>query len=185
MIEAQLKTNAQQNRTDIQRCLKETKRQTENLLQNAIKNFRGTQKYFADKGLVRDDETEDLLYCDLKKLFTPLDLRFKRIRRNVKVKGQGEYDIVADDKGRVLVIEVKNKLSRRMVDEFTEKKRPRFKNLLPEYRDSKILAGIGALVVKDDVGRYAEKAGLFVLTQTSDGGAAILNRKGFKPREFS
>jgi len=64
-------------------------------------------------------------------------------------------------------------------------KLPRFKTLLPEYRDSKVLAGVGALVVKDDVGRYAEKAGLFVLTQTSDGGAALLNRKGFRPKEFS
>jgi hypothetical protein len=92
--------NAQQNRTDVQPSLKASK----NLLQNAIKNFRGTQKYFADKGLVRDDETEDLLYCDLKNLFTPLGLRYKRIRRNVTVKCHGEYDIVADDKGRVLVI---------------------------------------------------------------------------------
>ena len=55
---------------------------------------------------------------------------------------------------------------------------------MPEYRDSKILAGVGALVVKDDVGRYAEKAGLFVLTQASDGGAALLNRKDFRPKEF-
>ena len=30
-----------------------------------------------------------------------------------------------------------------------------------------------------------KKAGLFVLTQSSDGGAALLNRKGFKPKEFS
>ncbi|MFZ3047106.1 MAG: hypothetical protein WA151_14435, partial [Desulfatirhabdiaceae bacterium] len=59
------------------------------------------------------------------------------------------------------------------------------KILLPEYRDSKILAGIGALVVKADVGRYAEKAGLFVLTQTKDGGAALFNRKGFKPKDFA
>ena len=65
------------------------------------------------------------------------------------------------------------------------KKLPRFKTLLPEYQDSKILAGVGALVVKDDVGRYAEKAGLFVLKQTSDGGAAIFNRKGFRPKEFA
>ena len=71
-----------------------------------------------------------------------------------------------------LVIEVKNKLDR-------------LQTLLPEYRDSKVLAGIGALVVKDDVGRYVEKTGLFVLTQTSDGGAALLNRKGFRPKEFA
>jgi hypothetical protein len=62
---------------------------------------------------------------------------------------------------------------------------PRFKTLLPEYRDSRVIAGIGALVVKDDVGRYAEKNGLFVLTQTSDGGAALLNRKDFRPKEFT
>jgi Holliday junction resolvase-like predicted endonuclease len=90
-------------------------------------------------------------------------MRFERVRRNVKVKGaRGEYDIVADSNDRVLVVEVKNKLSRRMVDEFMEKKLPRFRELLPEYRNSRILAGIGALVVKDDAGRYAEKAGLYV-----------------------
>jgi len=57
--------------------------------------------------------------------------------------------------------------------------------LLPRYRDRKVLAGIGALVVKDDVGRYAEKAGLYVLTQTDDGGAALMNKKGFRPKEFA
>jgi hypothetical protein len=41
------------------------------------------------------------------------------------------------------------------------------------------------LVVKEDVGRYAEKAGLYVLTQTDEGGAALLNRDDFEPKEFS
>ena len=45
--------------------------------------------------------------------------------------------------------------------------------------------GMGALVVKDAVGRYAEKAGLYVLTQTSEGGAALVNRKNFPAKEFS
>ena len=82
------------------------------------------------------------------------------------------------------MIEVKNKLSKRMVDDFMNDKLPKFRTLLPEYRDSKVLAGIGALVVKDDVGRYAEKNGLYVLTQNADGGATLLNRKDFKPKEF-
>jgi hypothetical protein len=44
---------------------------------------------------------EELFYRNVKGLFSPLDLRFDRIRRNVKVKGsRGEYDIVADDKER-------------------------------------------------------------------------------------
>jgi len=153
--------------------------------EETIKEFRATQKVLGDLGLVQGEVAEELFYRNVSGLFIPLKIRFDRVRRNVKVKGaRGEYDIVADSNGRVLVVEVKNKLSKRMVDEFMEKKLPRFKELIPEYRDSRILGGIGALVVKDDVGRYAEKAGLYVLTQTSDGGAALLNRKGFMPREF-
>jgi hypothetical protein len=157
---------------------------TEAMLNKTIIKLEKIGKQLADQGLVQGEVAEELFYRNVKGLFRQLDLRFERIRRNVKVKGLGEYDIVADDKGRVLVIEVKNKLDRRMVDEFMQKKLARFKTLLPEYRDSRMLAGIGALVVKDDVGRYAEKAGLFVLTQTSDGGAALLNRKDFRPKEF-
>ena len=32
---------------------------------------------------------------------------------------------------------------------------------------------------------YRNVEGLFVLTQTKDGGAALFNRKGFKPKEFA
>jgi hypothetical protein len=177
--EAQKKTDIQLNKTDIQL------NKTEIQLNKTIKKLDDIGVNLGKLGIVQGEVAEELFYRNVKGLFRPLDLRFERIRRNVRVKGRGEYDIVADDKGRVLVIEVKNKLDRRMVDEFMDEKLPRFKTLLPEYRDSKILAGIGALVVKDDVGRYAEKAGLFVLTQTRDGGAALLNRKGFRPKEFA
>ena len=96
-----------------------------------------------------------------------------------------EYDIVAADGDAVLVIEVKNKLQKRMVDRFINKALPKFKEAFPQYRDRRLLGGIGALVVKDDAGRYAEKAGLYVLTQTSEGGVAIANRKKFRAKEFS
>ena len=178
--EAQKKTDEQQKKTD------EQQKKTDEQLKKTIKKLDDIGVNLGKLGIVQGEVAEELFYRNVTGLFRPLDLRFDRIRRNVKVKGsKGEYDIVANDKGRVLVIEVKNKLDRRMVDEFMQKKLPQFKTLLPEYRDSRVIAGIGALVVKDDVGRYAEKAGLFVLTQTSDGGAALLNRKDFRPKEFS
>ena len=183
--ESQKRTDEQLSRTDEQLSrTDEQLRRTDEQLQKTIKKLDDIGYQLGDMGLVQGEVAEELFYRNVKGLFRPMDMRFARIRRNVKVKGFGEYDIVADDEGRVLVIEVKNKLSRRLVDEFMLKKLPRFKTLLPEYRESKMLAGIGALVVKDDVGRYAEKAGLFVLTQTSDGGAALLNKKGFRPKEF-
>ena len=185
--DAQLsRTDAQLNRTDAQlNRMDEQLNRTEELLRKTIIKVDKISENLGDLGIVQGEVAEDLFYRNVAGLFSPLSLRFERIRRNVKVKGQGEYDIVADDNSLVLVIEVKNKLSRRLVDEFLQKRLPRFKTLLPEYRDSKMLAGIGALVVKDDVGRYAEKNGLFVLTQTCDGGAALMNREDFRPKEFS
>jgi hypothetical protein len=159
-------------------------RKTEKQLEKTCKRLDDLGIMFGNLGLVQGEVAEDLFYRNVKGLFRPLELRFERIRRNVKLKGIGEYDIVAENKGQVLVIEVKNKLSKRMVDDFMNDKLSKFRTLLPEYRDSKVLAGIGALVVKDDVGRYAEKNGLYVLTQNADGGATLLNRKDFKPKEF-
>ncbi len=52
------------------------------------------------------------------------------------------------------------------------------------FNGRRLFGGIGALVVKDDVSRYPEKAGLYVLTQTSEGGAALANRKNFRAKEF-
>jgi len=64
----------------------------------------------------------------------------------------------------VLVVEVKNKLQKRMIDSFINKRIPNFKKAFPQYNNYKLLGGIGALVVRDEVGRYAEKSGLYVLT---------------------
>jgi hypothetical protein len=127
---------------------------------------------------------EDLFYRNTKNIFRKRGMNFATVIRNLKKKGAGEYDIVAKGRNEVLVIEVKNKLSYRMVDQFLEKRLPKFKRFFPEYQDRKLRGGIGSLVVKDEVGRYAEEAGLFVLTQTNEGGATLWNREDFTPKEF-
>ncbi len=138
-----------------------------------------------DLGLVQGEVAEDLFYRNVSYLFKNRDMNFRDVKRNLKKKGVGEYDIVAVDSDAVLVIEVKNKLQKRMVDRFINKGLPKFKEAFPQYRDRKLLGGIGASVVKDDVGRYAEKAGLYVLTQNSEGGVTIANREKFRAKEFS
>ncbi len=171
---SQAKTDAQLNKTDAQ-------------LNKTIKKLDEIGRQLGDLGLVQGEVAEELFYRNLKSLFNKDNhrLALRRVQRNLKRKGYGEYDLVAVDGSRVLVVEVKNKLSERMVDDFVEKKLPRFKVLFPEYADYQVIGGIGALVVKDAVGRHAEKSGLYVLTQTDDGGAALLNREGFSPRVFN
>ena len=198
--ESQKKTDAQQNRTDSQILelkesqkktdsqileLKESQKKTDEQLRMTIKKLDEVGRQLGDQGLVQGEVAEDLFYRNVGNLFKPADFRFSRIRRNVRKKGFGEYDIVAENGGQVLVIEVKNKLEKRMVDKFMDDKLPKFKQIFPEFKSRKILGGVGALVVKDEIGRYAEKMGLYVLTQADDGGAALFNKKGFKPKEFA
>jgi hypothetical protein len=170
--EAQAKTDEQLNRTDAQ--LRKTIQKLDNI---------GSQ--LGDLGLVQGEVAEDLFFRNLRGVFRKTKMDLKKVKRNLKRKGEGEFDLVAEDGDKVLVVEVKNKLDKRMVDRFVDKKLPKFKSLFPEYEKYQVVGGMGALVVKDDVGRYAEKAGLYVLTQTDEGGAALLNREGFKPRTFN
>ncbi len=171
--ESQTKTDEQLSRTDEQ-------------LSKTIKKLDDIGRQLGDLGLVQGEVAEDLFFRNVRYLFKEeRDLIFSDVKRNLKKRGSGEYDIVAVNGDAVVVIEVKNKLQKRMVDTFVDKKLPKFKEIFPEYRDRRLFGGMGALVVKDDVGRYAEKAGLYVLTQTSEGGAALVNRQNFKAKEFS
>jgi len=175
-----------QKRTDSQILeLKESQQKTDSQMRRTDAKLDRIGKQLADLGLVQGEVAEELFYRNLRSLFRKRKVTFEKVRRNVKKKGKGEYDIVAVDEGRVLVVEVKNKLEKRMVNEFIEERLPRFKELFPEYARYRVEGGIGALVVKEDVGRYAEKAGLYVMTQTDEGGAALLNRDDFEPKEFS
>jgi hypothetical protein len=175
-----LELKESQDRTDAQ--IQETGK----LLQKTIKKLDEIGRQLGDLGLVQGEVAEDLFYRNVRYLFKEeRDMIFADVKRNLKKKGAGEYDIVAVNGDAVLVIEVKNKLQNWMVDNFVEKKLPKFKKMFPEYRGRRLFGGIGALVVKDAVSRYAEKAGLYVLTQTSEGGAALINRKNFRAKEFS
>jgi len=181
------KTDAQIQKTDAQILeLKESQNRTDAQLQKTITKLDEIGRQLGDLGLVQGEVAEDLFYRNVRYLFKEKrDMIFSNVKRNLKKKGAGEYDIVAVNGDAVLVIEVKNKLQKRMVDKFVENKLPKFKEIFPEYRERRIFGGMGALVVKEDVSRYAEKAGLYVLTQTSEGGAALINRKNFRAKEFS
>jgi hypothetical protein len=165
--------------------LKESQKKTEEYLNKTIERLDNIGRQLGDLGLVQGEVAEDLFYRNIRYLFKDRDITFGSVRRNLKKKGVAEYDIVAINSGSVLVIEVKNKLQKRMIENFITKKLPKFKKAFPQYQDYRLLGGIGALVVKDDVGRYAEKSGLYILTQASDGGATLANRKNFRAKDFS
>jgi len=139
-----------------------------------------------EQGLIQMESPEDFFYRNLKGVFGRIGLVLKKVKRNLKRQGQESYDLVALGSEVVLVMEIETKLMTKWsVERFIGKKLPRFKEIFPEYEKYQVVGAMGALVVKDDVGRYAEKAGLYVLTQTDEGGATLLNREGFEPRTFN
>ncbi len=173
------------------RELKEAQRKNEALFEkvgrrlDAVgRQLADTGRQLGDMGFVQGEIAEDLFYRNIRHLFSEREVVFDSVKQNLKKKGIAEYDIVASGKDTVLVVEVKNKLTARMVDTFVRKKLPMFKKAFPEYGSAKILAGMGALVVKDEVGKYAQDTGLYVLTQTDEGGAAIFNKKNFRAKFF-
>ncbi|CAN2039653.1 conserved hypothetical protein [Candidatus Magnetomoraceae bacterium gMMP-15] len=173
-----LKLRESQMQTDEQILkLRESQMQTD-------RQMKRTDKKLGEMGLIHGEVAEDLFYRNVKFLFRERDFNFNSVKRNLKKKGAAEYDIVAMGKDTVLVVEVKNKLSSKMIDRFVEKSLPKFKKVFPKYKKLKLLGGMGGLIAKDEVCRYAEDLGLFVLTQSSDGGATIVNKKNFQGKIF-
>ena len=71
---------------------------------------------------------EDLFYKNIRYLFkNECDIIFKE-----------EYDIVAINGDFILVIEVKNKLQKRRVDNFLEKKLPKFREIFTEFQGRRL-----------------------------------------------
>jgi len=167
------------------RELRESQKETENFLKEVMRGIRELRIQLGDIGLVQGEIGEELFYRNLKSMFKKRGMVFNSVRRNLrKSRDDREYDIVATNGTQVLVVEVKNKLRRRHIDQFLEERLPEFKEKFPQYKDKELLGAVGGLVVKDDVARYAERKGLFVLTQTDEGGATILNKERFKPKVF-
>jgi len=183
--ESQKKTDEQLNRTDEQ--LNRTDEQlnrTDEQLNRTIKKLDYIGANLGEMGIVQGKIAEDLFYRNVRHVFSQKNIAFSDVRRNLKKKGVAEYDIVAVEKDTVLVVSVKNKLERYMIDSFLNEKLPKFRQVFPQYKDFRLIGGVGALVMDDGTGRYAEKKGLYVMTQNGYGGAMLANRKNFTAKEF-
>ncbi len=164
--------------------LKESQKRTDEQLKKTVKKLDDIGAKLGEMGIVQGKIAEDLFYRNVKHVFGQKNIAFSDVRRNLKKRGVAEYDIVAVEKDTVLVVSVKNKLERYMIDSFLDEKLPNFRLVFPQYRDFRLIGGVGALVMDDGVGRYAEKKGLYVMTQNGEGGAMLVNRKDFTAKEF-
>jgi hypothetical protein len=93
-----------------------------------------------------------------------------------------EIDLLVVNDAEAVLVEVRSQLNQADVDEHLERL-GKFKRLMPRYADVRAFGAVAAMVLPDEVGRYAYRRGLFVLAQTGDS-VTIRNDDRFQPRAW-
>jgi hypothetical protein len=93
-----------------------------------------------------------------------------------------EIDLLVVNTTEAVLVEVKSKLTQADVDTHLERL-GKFKRLMPRYGDVRAMGAVAAMVVPDEVARYAYRQGLFVLAQSGDS-VVILNNAQFQPQSW-
>lgn len=91
-----------------------------------------------------------------------------------------QIDILAINQKEAIAVECKSKCLEDDVNEHMERL-GKIKKFLPRYGEYKILGAVAAMVMPEDVGKYAYRKGLYVLVQNGDV-VEIKNDDKFKPK---
>jgi len=137
----------------------------------ASENSREMAEEFFKRGLEARDSIFGIQYEQVDRL--------ERKRKSL----QGEYDIVLHNGEHAIVIEVKFKLHPDDVDDFIERKLPKFKPLFKEYAHKKVIGAVAALTIPKESYEKAKKYGLLVLSQAGEN-ITVMNPKDFEWKEF-
>lgn len=90
-----------------------------------------------------------------------------------------QVDLLVVDEDVCVVVEAKSKLGVEDVDGHIERME-KFKRIFPRYADTRALGAVAAMVLPDDVARYAYRKGFFVITSKGED-VEILNDADFEP----
>ena len=95
---------------------------------------------------------------------------------------RAEIDLLVINSDTAVAVECKSHLSQSDVDEHLDRL-ALFKEYFPQYRGFTIMGAVAAMVLPQEVGRYAYRKGLFVLAQSGDA-VEIRNDDSFKPQQW-
>jgi len=173
--------------------IKELQKDTNEKFQDTDKKFRETRKEFQDiaqrfkktdrfiknlsinvDGISRTqgEITKDYFFNILKEDKRVGELKFDNIERNLyqyaRHNLKGEYDIIMFNGDSVLIVEIKNKIRNKDIDNLKNKQIANFRELFPNYRDFKIYGAVAGFTIKDELIKKATDEGFFVLQKKGD-----------------
>jgi len=176
----QLKESAHQMKeraAETDRQLRERAAETERLVKNMTQSI-------GNLGNRLGDFVEEMVKPGLVRVFQAQGLKVHRTMQNLTCRdddGQflAQVDLLVVDSDTAIAVECKSHLSIDDVNDHLDRM-AMFKTSWPEYAAYKLLGGVAAMVLPEDVGRYAYRKGLFVLAQSGEA-VEIRNDAQFQP----
>ncbi|MBF0231331.1 MAG: DUF3782 domain-containing protein [Desulfamplus sp.] len=152
---------------ETERLMKERSEETERLMKQQSQE---TDKRIGKLGNRLGEFIEEMVRPGAIRLFRERGINVHVVSRNVTAERDGEaaeIDLLVVNDGEMIVVECKSSLSIDDVNEHLERL-GKIKRLFPHYRDMKVMGAVAAMVIPENVGKYAYKKVFFVLCQSGD-----------------
>ena len=158
---------------------KETDRRIEKSSIDTKQSFKETKEFIKNLSINIDgisrtqgEITEDYFFNILKENKNIAGLKFDNIERNLYQYARhdlkGEYDIIMFNGDSVLIVEIKNKIRSKDINNLKNKQIANFRELFPNYKDFKIYGAVAGFTIKDELVKKANDNGFFVLQKKGD-----------------
>ena len=164
--------------------LADERKKTEAAQQKTETSMRELQKELGGVGGAQGDIAEDLFRRNVTSLLQARKISVKKLHYSLKAP-YAEFDLMAENGKEIVIIEVKSCLKSSDIYDFIHRQIPLFKKYFgSDYKGHKIMEGLASMAVSPDLEKEVEKAGLFLFTQTEEGGASLANSSNFTPKAY-
>ena len=103
--------------------------------------------------------SNDMIFAGIE--FYDIDRNKKRKRKKINL--EGEFDFVLINGDTVAIIEAKHKVKTRHLSELVSNKVGDYRILFPEYKNHKIILGIGGMCFDEGVEKEAKEKGVVII----------------------
>ena len=148
---------------ETERLIKESSRETDRKIKEVTASI-------GRLGNRLGDFIEDAVRPAAVRLFRERGIDVHEVQQNVSVqRGEEgiEIDLIVVNDKDVVAVECKSNLKQQDIDEHLARL-AKLKRLLPRYANSRVMGAVAAMVIPDNVGRYAYSQGLFVIGQSGE-----------------
>jgi len=148
---------------DTERLIKESSRETDRKIKEVTASI-------GRLGNRLGDFIEDAVRPAAVRLFQERGIDVHEVQQNVSVqRGEEgiEVDLMVVNDTDVVAVECKSNLKQQDIDDHIDRL-TKLKRLLPRYADAKVMGAVAAMVIPDQVARYAYSKGLFVIGQSGE-----------------